>query len=638
LDSERGTPTRTRARRPNAATRARQTVEGTLRITPAGFGLVKAGGDDVFIPPASLGASLDGDAVEVGITSRGERGPRGKVLRVVARTPRRLCGVVDEGGSFVPDDARFARPLRCAEDGEGPRDGRTLFGAELLPDVGPDLPEVRIEQGFGDRGDPRTEENALLWREHVREGFPRTALVEAKAQAHAVYDTVDPHRVDWRRLAFITIDPATAEDHDDALFAKRLPDGTVRVFVAIADVSAFVLPGSALDVEARRRSASLYLPGRVVPMLPPILSNRAASLVPGRERAAMVLELRLDKDARVQNHRLVLARIRSRAKLTYEGAGEVLESHGDAGPDDAKAHADTILLLDELAQRLRTQRRERGAIAVAAGEVVIETDQATGLPIGISRTAHGPCLSRAHQLVEEMMLLANETVATVLRERRAKVLFRVHEAPSDERTARLVEAARAHGLDIDALVARDPVALRSLVRDVPDRALRDELSALLLEALPSAVYAAERQDHFALASRQYVHFTSPIRRYADLTIHRAIRAMIAGETIESSDDDVDDVNRGQLRARTVQREVHELYAALLMQRRLGDTFDGVILRMMKSEWIVGLDEPAVCVRCVRPEAAAEEGIEEGARVTVRIEGVSIASRTIDSVFVARPAD
>jgi ribonuclease R len=507
-----------------------------------------------------------------------------------------------------------------------------LCGGDLLTDLAPGAPEIRIERRFGPRGAPRAEEDALLWREGLAVAHPQAALAEAEERVHAVLHETDPRRVDRRAVPFVTVDPATAEDHDDALFAQPLADGGTRAFVAIADVSAFVPAGGALDLEARRRGTSIYLPGRVVPMLPPILSNHAASLVPGEDRPAMVLELDLDAEARVRSHRVELATIRSRAKLTYEEASAVLGDDDATKSNPAAAHGDALRVLDRLAQRLRERRRERGAIAVDAPEVIVETDAATGLPLRIHRAENDPRLSRAHQLVEELMLLANETIAGSLHDRQARALFRVHDAPSDARAMRLVEAARRQGIELDASIALDATTLRDLLRRTSDPALRDALSALLLGAMPGALYATHRQDHFALASDHYVHFTSPIRRYADLTIHRAIRAMATGEPAAADEVDPLELNRIQQRARAIQREVGDLYAALLMSDRVGQTYVGTIVRVLKRQWVVALDAPAVGVRCLAPAA----GFEEGARVEMRIEDVSIARRTILAAFVSSP--
>ncbi|MCL4838516.1 MAG: ribonuclease R [Thermoanaerobaculia bacterium] len=605
-------------------------MTGTLRVTPSGFGLVEAGEEKVFVGAGELGSALDEDRVEVGITGRSEAGPRGRVVRVLARTPRRLCGILDETGALVVDDARYGRPLRCAAGRPEPVPGPLLLGVELLADLDPGAAEVRVERRFGRRGDPRAEEEALLWREGLAGEYPAAAVAEAELSTRGVQAEAESSRIDRRDVPFVTIDPASAEDHDDALFAERLPDGGTRALVAIADVGAFVPAGGALDLEARRRGASLYLPGRVVPMLPLALSAQAASLVPGADRVAMLLEVELDQEARLRTHWVGLATIRSRARLTYEEAGAVLAGHEGAAGADARAHAGTLFALDGLAQRLRENRRQRGAIAVEAPAVVVETDPANGLPARIHRTANPPEVVRAQQLVEELMLLANETVAGRLRDEQARVLFRVHDAPTDARARRLVEAARRQGVDLDATVALDPMKLRELLRATSDRALRESLSALLLEALPGALYASHRHDHFALASDHYVHFTSPIRRYADLTIHRAIRALVAKGAGAPVAVDPLEVNRTQQRARAIQREVGDLYAALLMQDRIGRSFEGTIVRVLKRQWVVALDEPAVVVRCPDPGVDGEEG----ARVAVRIVEVSIGRRTVTAETVA----
>lgn len=604
-------------------------VVGTLRITSAGFGLVRGQGEEIFMGPRALGIALDGDAVEVEITGRGEKGPRGQVRRVLARPPRRIIGIVDDAGAFVPDDARFGRALHCTGPIPQLMQGLVLCAGELLPDLRPETPEVLISRHFGRRGDPRAEEDAILWREGAPEDFSPAALEEAAQRARSVYAEPDPSRVDLRALGFISVDPATAEDHDDAVFAKRGPNGEIHVFVAIADVAAFLPEGGALDREARRRGTSLYLTGRVVPMLPPVLSNLAASLLPGVDRVAIVLELILDGEPRVRERKFSLGMIRSRAKLTYEEASEVLRSRGADGSPAARAHAGALLLVDELAQRLRAQRRERGAVAFEARELKLETDVLTGMPLSLRRATEDPWLDRAHQLIEELMLLANETIASMLQDNDGTFLSRSHEAPSAQRALRLVQRARDAGINIPEASVSDALSLRQFIAR-SEEATQKQLTALLLEELPAASYAPQQKEHFALASSHYVHFTSPIRRYADVTVHRAIRGVLTGKPISAGAGDADDANGGQLRARAIQREIADLNAALLMQAHIGELHAGTLLRVMARQCIVAIAEPCVCVRCKRPN----HDLTEGAEVTVRIDNVSLANRTIEGSFVS----
>jgi ribonuclease R len=608
-----------------------QRLVGRLQVTSSGFGFVGLeGGESAFIGRADLGPALDGDEVEVELTGRTDKGPRGKVLNIFARAPRRLVGVIKSAGRFFADDNRVGRPL-LAPAGE---QHAALCGVELVSELREGAPEIRIVRHFGQRGNPRDEENALLWREGIADEFPNEVVAEAEARARLVYTEPDPLRKDLRRLEFVSIDPATAEDHDDALFAERTSGGGARVWIAIADVAAFVPSGGPLDREAQSRGTSLYLPRRVVPMLPSVLSRDAASLVPGVDRVAMVLELELDADQGARQQHLALALIRSRAKLTYEDAGTVLESQGKAGSAAGREHTATLLLLDQLAQRLRKRRRGRGAMAFESTEVRVETDEATGFPNRIYRPNYGPWLARSHQMVEELMLLANETVGNLLLKSGAGALFRAHDAPSERRVARMIKEARRHGVEISNELALDPVRLRDFVQTLPGAEERAELAALLLEAMPSALYSARREDHFALASRNYVHFTSPIRRYADVTIHRAIRATLLGVSGAIGDLDPEAVNRTQQRARALQREVNDLYSSLLMRDRIGEEYDGTLVRVLKQQSMVALDEPAVTVRCPRPSAA----LEAGARVTVRIDQVSIPRLAIEGSFVVTLGD
>lgn len=602
---------------------------GRLRSTSAGFALVGVGGEDVFVGASGLGEALDEDEVEVELSGRTDRGPKGRVVRVVTRQPRRLTGVIEELW-FVPDDVRITRRLRVEPSSVAAGASSLVWGAELLTQVESGAPEVRLVRDFGERGAPRSEEDALLWREGLAETFDDDVLDEARVAVAAVYSEAPTVRTDLRPLPFVTVDPATAEDHDDALYAHRDPDGGVQAFIAIADVSAFVRERGALDREAQRRGTSLYFPSRVVPMLPPILSCDAASLLPDVDRAAVVLEVQFDASLAVTSSRLVIALIRSRAKLTYEDAAEVLKTAGAGGPSRARVHSDTLLVLDELAQRLREQRRTRGAIAVETPEVRIQVDSVSGLPTHIAHAPSSPHLARAHQLVEELMLLANETVAAMLKERHADALFRVHAAPNDERASRIVEAARRNGVEFDASLTLDAATLRDVIKDLTDATVRDELAALFLEAMPGALYAARRYDHFALASTHYVHFTSPIRRYADLTIHRAIRAALLGVAPAGKAVDPETVNTTQQRGRSIQREIAELYATLLMRSHHGRVYSGTVIRVTKQQIFVALDEPSIVVRC--PHSAV--AVSEGAGVHVCIEGTSIARRSVEGVLVA----
>lgn len=593
-----------------------ETRTGRLTGHPDGFAFVTTERGSVYVAKNDIGGALHDDEVELRCWSA-ERGMQGRVERVLRRRERRLTGVV-ERGMFVADDVRFGRPIPCtAREGLG---RATLCGG-VLRDVADDGGLLEVSRYFGRRGRARTEEDAILWREELDVPIPEDALAEAARCATRPIDLAA--RADLRALDFVTIDPATAEDHDDALFAEPREDGGLRILVAIADVSSFVDAGGALDREARRRGASIYLPGRVAPMLPASLSSDAASLVPEVDRPAVVLELVLDRGGLVTQRALRLAMIRSGARLTYDHVGEVLRSAERAAEP---ARITMLRALSATAQRLRTGRRARGALAIEAAETVIETD-ADGEPTAMRRVEHDFWSTRAHQLVEEMMLLANETVASMLRERAIDAAFRGHAVPTPERVERVIALAEERGVSLDDAARRDPRMLRDAVGRVEDPVLREELSVALLAALASATYREQREDHYALASREYVHFTSPIRRYADLTIHRALRTLAEGEA-KAPEVDVDLLNETQRRARAVQREITELHGALLVRARSGQKLEGTVVHATRQEWIVSVDDPAIQVRCRR----TRDPVDVGTRITVQITNVSIPARRVEATF------
>ncbi|MDQ3031512.1 MAG: ribonuclease R [Myxococcota bacterium] len=595
-----------------------ETRTGRLAGHPDGFGFASTEGGTVYVARADIGAAVHDDEVELQCWPA-ERGVQGRVTRIVARRERRLTGTLGESGTFVADDARFGRPLACESSLD--RVGKTtLCGGVLRSAVGTaGAVELDVVKSFGKRGRARVEEDAILWREALDVPIPREALDEADGVARRAVD--DGAREDLRALDFVTIDPATAEDHDDALYAEVQPKGGLRVWIAIADVSAFVDPDGALDREARRRGASIYLPGRVAPMLPPALSSGAASLMPDVDRPAVVLELSLDDQARVVERTLRFAMLRSKARMSYDEVGEILRA--DVAPRES-ARTTMLRAMSATAERLRAGRRSRGALAIDGVEIVIDTD-AEGEPLAMRRVEHDFWACRAHQLVEEMMLLGNETVGSMLREAQIDAVFRAHADPKIERLERVIALADARGVAMGDEARRDPRALRTVLGAIVDPAVREELGAALLAALSSATYQDHREDHFALASREYVHFTSPIRRYADLTIHRALRALSSGQPLEGVVD-TELLNETQRRSRAVHREIHDLHGALLMRGRIGQDLEGTMVHATKSEWIVSIDEPAIQVRCRR----TRDVVDVGARVRVQLASVSIPARRVEA--------
>lgn len=606
-------------RGPTSGAAAKERLDsGYLKATPTGFAFVTTASSTVMVPRRDVKDALDGDLVEVAVlTPAGDERPRGRVARILERRPRRLVGTLDRSGRFLVDDVSFSRAL-TSDSGPGP--ATDVCGADLCP-LG-ERTEVRIVRRFGRRGEPRAEIDATLWRESVDEQLSEDAEREARLAAESREDPDGARREDLRRVPFLTIDPPDAEDHDDALYAERLEDGRVRCWIAIADVSSFVPAGGVLDAEARRRGASLYFPRRVVPMLPLSLSAGAASLVASEDRRAVVVEITLTVDGDVEKSRIAIATIRTRAKLTYDDAARVLRQH-DRLEGPTKEHAATIELLDRVAGVLREKRGARGALLVHVPEVRAETDPRTGALVSLRRVEADAWRIRAGGLVEEHMLLANEVVARFLGADSAP--FRGHAAPSPERLAEVARAAADGGVQLSEETLNDAVALRAAVHAIKDEGTRMTASIALLGALRGAEYDEEATSHFALATSEYVHFTSPIRRYADILVHRAIRAKLFGRPAERLDVDATLLNENQRRGRRIQSEIAALYGALAISSAVGRELVGKVVRVARKTVLVAVDEPPVTIRCERP-ASVELAERDEARV--RVDRIDIATRSI----------
>ncbi len=406
-----------------------------------------------------------------------------------------------------PDDGSFRVPLRG---------GPLLAAGDIVAVRFEPRGGVKVERRLGRVGEPGLDFEALCDLHHLPRAFPESCLNELAALPA---DDAEAGRSDLCGLPFVTIDPVRARDHDDAVFAERTHEGH-RLWVAIADVSRFVPPGSALDREARKRGNSVYLPDRVVPMLPEALSGDLCSLRPREDRLALAVELAIDREGGVQRQQIVCARIRSRAKLAYAEAAAVMEG---AACGDVAIEA-SLRALAELAALLRTRRSAAGSIDFELAEPEPQVD-AEGRVLAIGRAAR----TVAHRAIEEAMLAANRAIAELLVEAGWTTLHRVHEPPDPAELAGLEPLLASLGLWPGRLrrapAASDLPALALASRERADTAV---VHGLLVRALKQARYADAPLGHFALGFERYLHFTSPIRRYADLVVHRAVKAHLAG--------------------------------------------------------------------------------------------------------------
>jgi len=639
---------------------------GIVSVNPRGFGFVASAGTgepDVFIGADLLNGAMHGDQVIVRVIRTSSRGPEGEIVSVTKRAIKRVPGTIRRRGKSVwlePDDARMRGPLPLAktEEAFNAQDGDAAIATiTRYPEQKDEVPEAELTKILGRAGDPKVEVEKVLAREDISETFPAAVVAEAQAFGDHVTDAQLEGREDLRPLPLLTIDPVDARDHDDAVYVRRATehDGEEAAYVAwiaIADVSAYVTPSSALDEEARKRSTSIYLPDRAIPMLPRELSTHLCSLVADQDRLCLAVEVVLDATATPIRHRFVEGVMKSRAKLSYEDVARALGFTDDApATATAKQFLPAVTVAWELSSLLRARRMRRGALDFDLPEPKVVLDD-NGVAKDIIRARRDAGVKKAYNLIEELMLLANEVVAEDLKGRQISTVFRVHATPDEMKVERFANLATSLGMPFDPEHAKDPKALGKFLRVIGTHPQASVLNTLLLRAMKQATYDVVNIGHFGLASQAYLHFTSPIRRYPDLVVHRAVHRLCQQKPAEKGDAMGEALKEAALlasqnerKAMEVEREIVDLHRALLMRNHLGETFEGTVSALVGSGAFVALDQPYVDV-LVKYEAMGnepyeldEEGISAigqrsgdvvrlGDRMVVRVDDVSIERRTV----------
>ncbi len=568
---------------------------GILQVTQSGKGFVVQENEegDVFIPASRLGNAYDGDRVIARIERR-RRGwnPEGSIVKVLERARSQMVGVYRRAGSYgtmAPNDPTVHRDVFIPSGSEAGAENGDIVVAHIV-EWGSDHqdPVGEITEVLGRPGEPGVDVLSIVHSHELPIEFPADVHVEAEAiarQAQRLGHAED--RVDFRDWLTFTIDPADAKDHDDAISIQRLDDERFNVGVHIADVSHYVAERSAVDLEAFRRATSVYLVDRVLPMLPDILSGDLCSLRPGEERLTLSVILELDSTGGVLSTELLPGVIRSRHALTYEAAQEII----DGALTIDRGTRDALRQLRDLALQLRKRRQDRGGLDFDLPEARVIVN-AAGEPTDIQRLLR----LETHRLIEEFMILANECVARLARKRKLPFIYRIHEPPDLDRLERLREFVAGLGLNLPKRGHRSPRSLQRLLTSVEGRPEEAVVSTLTLRSMKQARYSAECKEHFGLASRAYTHFTSPIRRYPDLAVHRIVRrALIDGQPVPESV--VERMRDVALRSSTREREAMEaerdsveLKKLEYLERHLGDHFDGTISGVTSYGLFVLLDD------------------------------------------------
>ncbi len=444
----------------------------------------------------------------------------GRVERILRRRSGTVVGTLMERKGFVyvqPDDESLPSTIELNSAGGG-QSGQKVAVRLLEWDSRQTAPRGEVSEVLGWPDEAGVDIRGIILRHGLREGFPEEVQAEAKKVSSTIHPEVLEQRSDWREKLVLTIDPDDARDFDDAICVRKLEDEW-ELAVHIADVAHYVKPGTALDLEARQRGNSTYLVDRVLPMLPEELSNGICSLVPSEDRLTRCVIMRFDRQGRMTRTRFEEAVICSRSRLTYGEAQEMLE-RGEGGEDSSRREiVEALTMCWELAKLLRQRRFEQGALDLDFPEVRMELD-VSGRPTGYRREDY----NESHQLIEEFMLAANEAVARAVKNAERPAIYRVHEEPDHDKLFEFAELARTHGYEPGDLVNRKHI--QKLLRACRGEPEEHSIKLGLLKSLKRASYREEPLGHYGLSKTDYCHFTSPIRRYADLVIHRTLEPLM----------------------------------------------------------------------------------------------------------------
>ena len=569
-------------------------VRGRVQGHPDGFGFLVRddGGPDLYLGPKEMRELLHGDRAVCRIAGTDRRGrPEGRVVEVLERGQKRVVGRLhrQHGVLFVtPADKRVSHEIVVPpHEAHGAKQGQVVTAEIVAQPSRHAQPVARIVEVLGEYGDPGMEIEIALRKHALPYGFSREAERLCKRLPNAVTAGDREERMDLTNLPLVTIDGESAKDFDDAVYCKPTGKGAgFRLVVAIADVSQYVAHGDALDQEARLRGNSVYFPRRVIPMLPEKLSNGLCSLNPKVPRLAVTCDMKIDGNGEIESYRFYPALIRSRARLTYT---EVAAMLGGERREAARRHHELlphIKALHGLYKKLAQARMRRGAIDFET----IETEMMFDDRGKIARIV--PLVRNdAHRLIEECMLAANVCASDFLHRNRQAMLYRIHEGPTPEKLAALRDFLASFGLAIgggDDPHARDYAKLLERVKDRPDAQL---LQTVMLRSLQQAVYSPDNVGHFGLAYESYTHFTSPIRRYPDLLVHRAIKAVLNKRRYDPGNwhDLGLHCSMTERRADDATRDVVAWLKCYYMKDRIGETFGGTISGVTAFGAFVALD-------------------------------------------------
>ena len=570
-----------------------QTIEGIIKVTRGGAGYIdKEDGESLRISNESLGTALNNDRVVVSV----KENP--KVLKVLKRAKHRFTGTTEKEGNtwfVIPDDKKIHLNFFIKGAPKNLRDNQKVLIEMTLWDNPEKNPEAKILEIIGQKGDHEAEMRSILLNKGVDIEFPPEVEKEAKAIKREITKEEIAKRKDLRGTTTFTIDPVDAKDFDDAVSFKILPNGNYEIGVHIADVSHYVREGTALDEEAQKRSFSVYLVDRTIPMLPKILSNDVCSLNPNEDKLAFSAIFEFDKNGKKQKHWLSKTIINSNKRFTYEDAQKVLD-----GPRmNADDFYNELKILNNFAKKMNQGRVERGSILFDRDEIKIEIDK-KGKPTKIYKKKR----LNTHKLIEEFMLLANREVTEHIekhcKEKDIEQLFvyRIHDLPDEERLQELSVFLKAFGYELNVDGGVDPKEINKLIKEVEGKPEEELVKTSLIRSMAKAEYSTKNIGHFGLAFKFYTHFTSPIRRYPDLLVHRLLEAHLKDEPVSRKElqkyqSFALNASEQEVNAAEAERESKKYKMVEFMLDKVGEEFPAIISSVVDWGLYVSLKETGI---------------------------------------------
>jgi len=571
-------------------------IAGVVQGHPDGFGFLvpddktKTGGEDLFLSPKEMSQVMHGDRAMVRMSGLDRRGrPEGKIVEVLDRRTQKLVGrVIQSSGVTIvaAEDKRVNQDILIPYHLDmGAKSGQVVMVELTEQPSAHAQPMGKITEILGNYADSGMEIEIALRKHNLPHEFSAEALRIAESYPKLVQADDFKGRIDCREMPLITIDGETARDFDDAVFAERQGKGW-RLVVAIADVSFYVKPKDALDKDAYDRGNSVYFPRRVIPMLPEALSNGLCSLNPDVERLCMICDMQIDGAGIVKQYKFYPSVMRSKARMTYTKVYDILQNpEGELAQEYAWLNPQ-LQDLYSVYQLLLKQREKRGAIEFESSETIMVFNEN-----GKIERIEPSLRNEAHRLIEECMLAANVCASEFLKKHEHPALYRIHEGPTPEKLELLRTFMAEFGFGVgggDSPQAKDYCKLLDRIKDRPDAQL---LQTVLLRSMQQAVYSPDNVGHFGLAYEAYAHFTSPIRRYPDLLIHRAIKAVLNGDKYKAGDWSELGIHCSmtERRADDATRDVTNWLKCFYMQDRIGEVFEGTVAGVTSFGLFVALD-------------------------------------------------